>query len=145
MTPFAKVTVAVAVLAGSMALCASAPAPRPRDPGAQPYDGALLYRTHCASCHGATGEGDGAVAPYLRIPPADLTRIAARNRGVFPADRVRRVIDGRQAVRGHGTGDMPVWGAIFGRSPILPDEAAVDRALSALVDHLASLQPRPAE
>src|SRR6266513_868374 len=34
--------------------------------------GAGLYRTHCASCHGATGAGDGPEGRRLPRPPADL-------------------------------------------------------------------------
>ena len=145
MTPLTKVTIAVGVLAGAMALCASAPDARGRDGAAQPYDGSLLYRSYCASCHGSSGRGDGAVAPHLRHPPANLTRLAARNNGVFPGERIRRIIDGRQVVPTHGQTDMPVWGPIFGRSPVIPDEAAIDRTLGALVEHIRSLQEHPAE
>jgi mono/diheme cytochrome c family protein len=35
--------------------------------------GAGLYSSHCASCHGTSGRGDGPAAKSLRIPPADLT------------------------------------------------------------------------
>ena len=35
--------------------------------------GAALYPGQCASCHGAEGFGDGAAAPGLPVPPADLT------------------------------------------------------------------------
>lgn len=35
-------------------------------------EGAALYRTHCAACHGATGAGDGPARPALPRPPADL-------------------------------------------------------------------------
>ncbi len=35
--------------------------------------GAELYPTHCASCHGARGQGDGAAGAALAVPPADLT------------------------------------------------------------------------
>jgi mono/diheme cytochrome c family protein len=142
MTPSTRSLAVVLILATMIPLCAARPgggAP------AAPPDGAALYRAHCASCHGPAGRGDGAVAPYLRLPPADLTAIASRNRGVFPADRVRRIIDGRQAVRAHGDSDMPVWGPVFGRSPIVSDEAAIDATLRALVEHLASLQGRPAD
>lgn len=34
--------------------------------------GAALYQTHCASCHGAQGRGDGPAATSLSPPPADL-------------------------------------------------------------------------
>ncbi len=35
--------------------------------------GMALYPQHCAGCHGAGGRGDGAAAPGLAVPPADLT------------------------------------------------------------------------
>ena len=35
--------------------------------------GAALFRTHCMSCHGQTGRGDGPAAAALDAPPADLT------------------------------------------------------------------------
>jgi putative copper resistance protein D len=36
-------------------------------------NGQALYQTHCASCHGAGGHGDGPAAAGLRPRPADLT------------------------------------------------------------------------
>jgi mono/diheme cytochrome c family protein len=36
-------------------------------------DGAGLYPSHCAGCHGAGGRGDGPGAAGLAVPPADLT------------------------------------------------------------------------
>lgn len=36
-------------------------------------EGAELYQTWCASCHGETGQGDGPVAQTLNPKPADLT------------------------------------------------------------------------
>ena len=65
-------------------------------------------QTYCASCHGESGRGNGAVAIFLRRRPADLTQIAMRNKGTFPADRVYQMIDGRQAVKAHGESQMPV-------------------------------------
>ena len=35
--------------------------------------GAKLYPEHCASCHGAHGQGDGVATKGLAVPPADLT------------------------------------------------------------------------
>jgi len=34
--------------------------------------GGELYASHCALCHGETGEGDGPAASGLAVPPADL-------------------------------------------------------------------------
>jgi len=35
--------------------------------------GAELYDLHCKMCHGATGEGNGPIAPFLANRPANLT------------------------------------------------------------------------
>lgn len=74
--------------------------------------GRNTFRIYCASCHGATAQGNGPVGAYLKIPPADLTRLAASNKGEFPAERVAASIDGRE-VPSHGPRDMPVWGMTF--------------------------------
>jgi mono/diheme cytochrome c family protein len=38
--------------------------------------GKELYATYCAVCHGTTGKGDGPVAYWLTIPPANLVTSA---------------------------------------------------------------------
>jgi len=54
------------------------------------------------------------MAVWLKVPPTDLTRIAARNGGTFPLERVDRIISGEEALpSGHGTRAMPVWGPVF--------------------------------
>jgi mono/diheme cytochrome c family protein len=35
--------------------------------------GAKLFATHCASCHGREGRGDGPAGRFLRVTPSDLT------------------------------------------------------------------------
>ncbi len=37
-------------------------------------EGEALYQANCASCHGASGQGDGPVAASLQPPPANLAR-----------------------------------------------------------------------
>jgi mono/diheme cytochrome c family protein len=131
--------------ASAIVLAASQGNPTVTPAAREQPDGAALFRAYCASCHGVSGRGDGAVAKFLKLPPANLMRLSARNSGVFPADRVARTIDGRHAVRTHGESTMPVWGPIFARSPIVADEAAVDARIRALVAYLESIQEQPAE
>ena len=71
------------------------------------------YESNCVACHGATGKGDGYFAQYLKLPMPDLTTIQQRNGGVFPADRMVEIIDGRHALKGHGPRQMPIWGTTY--------------------------------
>ena len=87
--------------------------------------GISFYQTYCTACHGPTAKGDGPLATSLRRRPSDLTAITTRENGVFPADRIFRIIDGRQRVPGHGGPDMPVWGDAFRRSSEGGDEKSV--------------------
>ncbi len=105
-------------------------------------DGRAVFTTYCASCHGESGRGNGAVAVFLRRPPADLTQIAKRNKGVFPAERVYQQIDGRQVVKAHGDSQMPVWGDAFSKTTEGSDEASIKAKIQALVKHLESIQER---
>jgi mono/diheme cytochrome c family protein len=77
-------------------------------------DGSDSFQRYCATCHGRSGKGDGQVAAALKSKPADLTQLARRNDGLYPADRVRAVVAGYgAALPAHGPSEMPVWGPIF--------------------------------
>ena len=134
----------LAALAAFTAAPASAQAPGAAPPSESRVGGSSVFRTYCASCHGESGRGNGAVAIFLRRRPADLTQIAIRNKGTFPADRVYQMIDGRQVVKAHGESQMPVWGDAFARSTTDFDERAIKAKIDALVEYLASIQERPA-
>jgi mono/diheme cytochrome c family protein len=76
--------------------------------------GSDLYQAYCAVCHGKTAKGNGPMERNLRVAPPDLTRIAKRNGGSFPKQRVEQILSGEAAVTaGHGTREMPLWGPIF--------------------------------
>jgi mono/diheme cytochrome c family protein len=140
----AAIVAIVANVTLPLAGAAARPAGRAQAAKARAPDGASLYMAYCASCHGRNGRGDGPVAQYLRIPPADLTKIAERASGVFPTYEVGRIIDGRHVVRAHGDAAMPVWGDAFRRAaPELSDSDVVAR-INALVKYLAAMQPRKA-
>ncbi len=74
--------------------------------------GAVIFQDFCATCHGPDASGNGPMAELLSIPTPDLTRLAARNDGVFPTGSVVLQIDGRTSVLAHG-GDMPLFGRFF--------------------------------
>jgi len=108
------------------------------------------YESKCAACHGLSGKGDGPQARILPTKPANLTTLAQRNGGVFPAQHVHEVIDGRYGVVAHGPRTMPVWGKEFELDlPELPEvdtatfhrrENRVRDEIQALVDYLRQLQ-----
>lgn len=110
--------------------------------------GPAEFENRCAVCHGLEGRGDGPFAALLLHQPADLTRLAADNGGRFPADRVRRMIDGREAVASHGPREMPIWGrellTEYQRSStgIGAPETYVRTRIEALVDYLRGLQAK---
>lgn len=112
--------------------------------------GRFEYDNNCASCHGLAGLGDGEVGRSLKQRVPDLTTLTSRNGGVFPADRVRRLIDGREQIKGHGGRAMPYWGlqysskaAEFYKGLAVDPETFVQQRVDALVAHLRTLQGPP--
>src|SRR5215468_7434075 len=77
-------------------------------------EGHRAFLRACAACHGTDARGDGPVAPTLRVPPPDLTTLAARHGGRFPRAWVIDVVAGEREIPAHGTRDMPVWSQRFG-------------------------------
>lgn len=110
--------------------------------------GAEDFETYCASCHGESGAGDGPVAEYLALEPADLTKLARRNGGPFPRERITAIIDGREFVKVHGPRDMPVWGDWFKAEADTPGLRAEERELvvrariDALVSYIETIQEK---
>ncbi|MEK6744505.1 MAG: cytochrome c [Nitrospirota bacterium] len=60
--------------------------------------GGKLYRTHCASCHGEQGRGDGPAGAGLTPRPADLTHLSEHHRDGDTAWKIAT-----------GKGAMPGW------------------------------------
>jgi mono/diheme cytochrome c family protein len=137
-------SVLVAVMVGSAILWAQTALPQPGPGAAAVARGEQLFRTHCATCHGEHARGNGPLADQLRTRPPDLTTFTARNGGVFPSERVYRIIDGR-GVASHGDREMPIWGNAFKASRDGLTGDAVRERIDALVRYLEAVQKRAAE
>jgi mono/diheme cytochrome c family protein len=105
-------------------------------------NGQELYERLCSGCHGAHGEGDGTIAAYFKMRPPDLTQLAKRNAGQFPADEVRRTVDGRESPGPHGSRQMPVWGvALYYTDTKNPrQEQEVGQIVERVVEYLRTIQ-----
>jgi mono/diheme cytochrome c family protein len=109
------------------------------------YSGAILFRLHCASCHGEDARGNGPVAEFINVKVPDLTAISAAHGGNFPEEQVFRAIDGQAEMPAHGTRHMPVWGYEFFGQQADDERAHAESTekVDALVNYLRKLQ-RPA-
>lgn len=72
------------------------------------HPGARAYAVNCASCHGASGLGDGALGADLPVAPPNLTGLALDNGGTFPAQRVMETVHGYPGKFHRGS--MPEFG-----------------------------------
>lgn len=99
---------------------APAPALAPAD-----NNGASLYRTWCAGCHGLTGRGDGPNAKALPVPPARHADAATMSQR--PDDTLYDTIDGGGAIMNRSA-RMPAFGGSLAPTQI-----------RALVAHIRSL------
>jgi len=99
------------------------------------------FNSYCSPCHGRDGTGGGPVAVALKTRPADLTRLAQRAGGTFPAARVVAfVTSGGTSIAAHGSSDMPVWGPTF--MALEPSDKLVKIRIENVVRYVESLQAR---
>ena len=101
--------------------------------------GRLVYVRYCVSCHGSEARGDGPLAQDLKPPVPDLTTLASRHSGQFPFERVERVIELGEPMRGHGTSEMPAWGEAFKRTKGI-EAPTPKQAIRNLTQYLWSIQ-----
>jgi len=103
-----------------------------------PMSGADIFKWYCAACHGKNAKGNGPAASELKVPSPDLTTLAKRNKGKFPADYVTRVlVNGPKPA--HGTPEMPLWGPLFSE---LNAKGRVTVEINSVVHYLESLQEK---
>jgi len=106
-----------------------------------PASGQEMYKGYCAVCHGLDGTGNGPAAPALKVPPTDLTQLAAKNGGKYDALKVSSVIRGESALAAHGTKDMPIWGNLFWQISG-GHQSEVQQRVANLTKYIESLQKK---
>src|SRR5690606_13554796 len=132
--------------------------PVPRGPGQAPdlSGAAALYQQNCASCHGATGGGDGPISAGMDPPPIDFTDLErARQRSVFALQQViEQGLEGTTMVSYAHLPEEQRWALAFyvGQLAFPKDGVARGEALwrdnaevrAAIPDLTALVQARPA-
>lgn len=103
--------------------------------------GSEMYTSYCAACHGLNGKGTGPAAKALKAPLSDLTQLAKKNGGKYPAEHVIGVLRFGSEIPAHGTAEMPIWGPLL-RSVSSADEAETKLRITNLVRYLESLQAK---
>jgi mono/diheme cytochrome c family protein len=137
-------SLAILILTTTLSLNATAFAQTAKtDPGQKEYE------VRCSICHGMDAKGDGVFGQVLKVVPPDLTALAKNNGGVFPAERVSNVIDGRVEIASHGPRDMPIWGMRYAVNAAeqfvnvpYAQETFIRASVLRLVDYLYRIQQK---
>jgi len=103
--------------------------------------GQEMFKNYCAACHGADAKGTGPAASALKTAPSDLTSLAKKNGGKYPALKVAAILRGEATVAAHGSKDMPVWGNLFWTMSA-GHESEVQQRIANLNKHIESLQQK---
>jgi len=98
-----------------------------------------IFMDRCAACHGDDAKGNGPAVGALKTAPVDLTLLAQKNGGVFPAERLKRIVGGWENIGAHGSREMPIWGDLFGAKSGADLQIANDR-FKILLAYLDSIQ-----
>ena len=93
-------------------------------------EGAVVYTTYCAGCHGVNGDGQGPAAPMLIVKPRDFTKGVFKFRstpsGTLPTDQdLYKII-----TRGVYRTSMPNWALLSERERL------------ALVEYIKGFYPK---
>jgi len=100
-----------------------------------------MFNSYCAVCHGTDAKGAGPAASAMKTNPVDLTALAKKSGGKYPASHVAAVLRGQAITASHGSQDMPIWGPLFS-SISQGHEAQVQQRIANLVDYIGTLQTK---
>ena len=111
-----------------------------------PTSGKEMFQAYCTPCHGPNGKGNGPAATAMKVPPADLTRLAAKYKGVFPdmevAEALRAGPTPSSNNTSHGSETMPVWGPVFRNLSGHTDDAMAELRIHNLVEYVKGIQEK---
>jgi mono/diheme cytochrome c family protein len=133
------IVLSVVLLSAGAAVLMSQQKPTGSKDGKAPVElsGKEMFKAYCASCHGEDAKGHGPAAIALKAAPPDLTLLAKRNKGKFPADYVNTVVVHGVNTPAHGSTDMPIWGPVFVG---LNDQRLIILKVNKLSEYLETLQ-----
>lgn len=108
--------------------------------GLQADFGKRSYRLFCVGCHGIDGRGNGEAARALDMDVGDLTLIARRNGGVFPAEEVAAAIAGLSDTSGHKRLAMEPWTKMFAQEfrQFAQEHEAVNALVARRINHIVA-------
>ncbi len=136
----------VSLLVSALVFAAAAMAGEGENKRAQLNEGVVgynEYRQYCAVCHGVFADGDGLVAPILKVAPTNLRTLGERHGSPLPRPKLREYIDGRRPVLAHGSREMPIWGRRLGEGyPNRSPEMSKRNIINAILNYLESVQQK---
>jgi mono/diheme cytochrome c family protein len=105
--------------------------------------GKEMFSQYCAPCHGVDGKGNGPAASAMKSQPTDLTQLARKNNGNYPANHVASVLKFGEGAgsSAHGSAQMPVWGPLLQSLDKFHDTVMQQR-VSNLVSYIETLQAK---
>jgi len=106
-----------------------------------PVSGKEMFTHYCAPCHGTDGKGTGPAASAMKAQPTDLTQLAKKQGGKYPANHVASVLKFGNGPGAHGSADMPVWGPLL-QSLDKYHETSTQQRISNLVTYIETLQAK---
>jgi mono/diheme cytochrome c family protein len=127
------------IQSGTLVPAPAKPVTRAPLSASDPVTGAKLYKQSCAACHGNDLKGNGPAPPPFDEWSPDLTTLAQRHGGQFPASYVADVLRVGVQIPAHGPAEMPIWGVTFKESQHLTD-AQISARIADLVSYIRANQ-----